>query len=126
MNHRSPLPFTLWLQNYCVPPPLREVIYEVSLKNFYYLKFDCPYPGLILVTDSNNQCVQCFGGQVGECRLRFGVRGRSPGQMQRPAGIAVLHNGNFAMADYDNKCVSIFEPSGKFVNRVGAGKLLGK
>jgi len=36
--------------------------------------------GIILVSDSNNQCVQCFGGQVGECRLRFGIRGRSPGQ----------------------------------------------
>ena len=46
--------------------------------------------------------------------------------MQRPAGVAVFQNGNFAVADYDNKCVSIYEPSGKFVNRVGAGKLLGK
>ena len=46
--------------------------------------------------------------------------------MQRPAGVAVLLNGNFAVADYDNKCVSVFDPSGKFVNRIGAGKLLGE
>ena len=51
---------------------------------------------------------------------------RSSGQMQRPAGVAVLANGNFAVADYDNKCVSIFEPTGKFVNRLGVGKLLGE
>jgi tripartite motif-containing protein 2/3 len=45
--------------------------------------------------------------------------------MQRPAGVTVLQNGNFAVADYDNKCVSVYEPNGKFVNRIGAGKLLG-
>lgn len=30
------------------------------------------------------------------------------------------------MADYENKWVSIFEPSGKYVSRIGNGKLLGK
>jgi tripartite motif-containing protein 2/3 len=46
--------------------------------------------------------------------------------MQRPTGVALMHNGNLAISDYDNKCVSVFEPNGKFVNRIGAGKLLGK
>ena len=82
--------------------------------------------GMIVVTDSNNQNVQCFDSVTGCARMRFGQKGRSPGQMQRPTGIALLHNGNLAIADYDNKCVSVFEPSGKFVNRIGAGKLLGK
>ena len=81
---------------------------------------------MIVVTDSNNQNVQCFDSVTGCARMRFGQKGRSPGQMQRPTGIALLHNGNLAIADYDNKCVSVFEPSGKFVNRIGAGKLLGK
>ena len=78
------------------------------------------------MTDSNNQCVQCFDSVTGCVRFRFGNRGRGPGQLQRPTGVALMHNGNLAIADYDNKCVSVFEPNGKFVNRIGVGKLLGK
>lgn len=85
----------------------------------------CLPSGLIVVTDSNNQCVQCFDSVTGCIRLRFGSRGRGPGQLQRPTGVALMQNGNLAIADYDNKCVSVFEPSGKFVNRIGVGKLLG-
>ncbi|GAB6023756.1 Tripartite motif-containing protein 2, variant 2 [Chamberlinius hualienensis] len=78
----------------------------------------------IIVTDSNNQCIQVFNEQ-GECKLRFGIRGRSAGQVQRPTGVTCLANGNTVIADYDNKWVSVFEPCGKFVSRVGVGKLLG-
>ena len=46
--------------------------------------------------------------------------------MQRPTGVCSLPNGNVAVADYDNKWVSIFDAAGKFVNKVGTGKLLGK
>lgn len=80
--------------------------------------------GRIAVADSNNQCIQVFT-LAGECKLRFGVRGRSIGQMQRPTGVAALPNGNYVVADYENKWVSIFEPSGKFITRIGHGKLLG-
>lgn len=45
--------------------------------------------------------------------------------MQRPAGVAAFQNGNIAIADYENKCVSVYDSTGKFVNRIGAGKLLG-
>ena len=76
------------------------------------------------MTDSNNQCVQSFG-PMGETRLKFGVRGRSPGQLQRPTGVCILPNGNLAVADYDNKWVSIFDSAGKFVSKIGGGKLLG-
>ena len=79
-----------------------------------------------MVTDSNNQCVQCFDSVTGCVRLRFGARGRGPGQLQRPTGVALMQNGNLAIADYDNKCVTVFEPSGKYVNRIGVGKLLGQ
>ena len=78
------------------------------------------------MTDSNNQCVQCFDSVTGCVRLRFGARGRGPGQLQRPTGVALMQNGNLAIADYDNKCVTVFEPSGKYVNRIGVGKLLGQ
>ena len=67
--------------------------------------------GRILVCDSNNQCVQVaitIGDDVvddddvskddylqvfsptGALLSRWGVRGRGPGQLQRPTGIAVM------------------------------------
>lgn len=50
----------------------------------------------------------------GELKNRFGVRGRSPGQLQRPTGVAVHPSGDIIIADYDNKWVSIFSCEGKF------------
>lgn len=56
---------------------------------------------------------QVFSNE-GQFRLRFGVRGRSPGQLQRPTGVTVDMNGDIIIADYDNRWVSIFSPEGKF------------
>lgn len=97
--------------------------------------------GRILIADSNNQCVQVHRtescAQVvwrsskrlfqhrnvwllqifsneGEFKSRFGVRGRTPGQLQRPTGVAVHPSGDIIIADYDNKWVSIFTSEGKF------------
>ena len=56
---------------------------------------------------------QVFSNE-GQFRLRFGVRGRSPGQLQRPTGVTVDLNGDIIIADYDNRWVSIFSPEGKF------------
>ncbi len=50
----------------------------------------------------------------GQFKSRFGVRGRTPGQLQRPTGVAVHPNGDIIIADYDNKWVSIFSSEGKF------------
>uniref|UniRef100_A0A4W5LTR3 Uncharacterized protein n=1 Tax=Hucho hucho TaxID=62062 RepID=A0A4W5LTR3_9TELE len=57
--------------------------------------------------------------------MRFGVRGRSPGQLQRPTGVTMDMNGDIIVADYDNRWVSIFSSDGKFKNKIGAGRLLG-
>ncbi len=84
----------------------------------------CCVNGKVLVADSNNQCVQVFN-TVGDFKLRFGSRGRNAGQLQRPTGVAVTLNGNYLVADYDNKWVSIFSPEGKYLNKIGTGKLLG-
>lgn len=78
----------------------------------------------IVIADSNNQCVQIFSSS-GECRLRFGTRGRQPGQLQRPTGVSVSAFGNYLVADYDNKWVSVFDPEGKYLSKIGSGKLLG-
>jgi len=57
--------------------------------------------------------------------LRFGAKGRQAGQLQRPTGVAVTGNGNYLVADYDNKWVSVHGPDGKYINKIGGGKLLG-
>lgn len=94
--------------------------------------------GRIVVADSNNQCIQVSVviivlitipfriwsdslipfAQVfsndGQFKMRFGVRGRSPGQLQRPTGVTVDMNGDIIVADYDNRWISIFSSDGKF------------
>lgn len=55
--------------------------------------------------------------------MRFGVRGRSPGQLQRPTGVTVDVNGDIIVADYDNRWISIFSSDGKFkVNNLSQEK----
>ena len=61
--------------------------------------------------------VQVFTN-TGDCKLRFGSAGRVPGKIQRPTGVAVTMNGNYLVADYDNKWVSVFAPDGKYLNKV--------
>lgn len=59
--------------------------------------------------------------------MRFGVRGRSPGQLQRPTGVTVDMNGDIIVADYDNRWISIFSSDGKFkVNYLGRSELFFK
>uniref|UniRef100_A0A6Q2X4G3 Tripartite motif-containing protein 2 n=1 Tax=Esox lucius TaxID=8010 RepID=A0A6Q2X4G3_ESOLU len=89
--------------------------------------------GKVLIADSNNQCVQWILAPCvlqifsndGLFKSRFGVRGRSPGQLQRPTGVAVHPSGDIIIADYDNKWVSIFSSDGKFKTKIGSGKLMG-
>lgn len=78
----------------------------------------------IIIADSNNQTVQVFNCN-GDCKLKFGSPGRVAGKMQRPTGIASTLNGNYLVADYDNKWISVFSPEGKYMNKIGTGKLLG-
>lgn len=59
------------------------------------------------------KCLQVFSND-GQFKMRFGVRGRSPGQLQRPTGVTVDMNGDIVVADYDNRWVSIFSSDGKF------------
>ncbi|KAH9507812.1 Tripartite motif-containing protein 2 [Bulinus truncatus] len=84
----------------------------------------CYHNDKVIVADSNNQSVQVFLPS-GECSLKFGTPGRAPGKMQRPTGVAVTQNGNFLVADYDNKWVSVFNPDGKYISRIGIGRLQG-
>lgn len=78
----------------------------------------CPLPSVptvspLLPAPSLAPLLQVFSNE-GQFKFRFGVRGRSPGQLQRPTGVAVDTNGDIIVADYDNRWVSIFSPEGKF------------
>lgn len=59
-------------------------------------------------------CVRQIFTNDGQFKSRFGIRGRTPGQLQRPTGVAIHPNGDIIIADYDNKWVSIFSSEGKF------------
>ena len=37
----------------------------------------------------------------------------------------MLQDGNIAVSDYDNKWISVYQPSGKFVSKLGGSRLLG-
>lgn len=66
--------------------------------------------------------IQVFSND-GQFKMRFGVRGRSPGQLQRPTGVTVDMNGDIVVADYDNRWVSIFSSDGKFKVRSSRSRL---
>lgn len=68
---------------------------------------------MLLMVLTSASPLQIFSND-GEFKNRFGVRGRSPGQLQRPTGVAVHPSGDIIIADYDNKWVSIFSCEGKF------------
>lgn len=72
-----------------------------------------PIVSPLLRPPSLDPLLQVFSNE-GQFKFRFGVRGRSPGQLQRPTGVAVDTNGDIIVADYDNRWVSIFSPEGKF------------
>ncbi|XP_053500590.1 tripartite motif-containing protein 3b isoform X1 [Ictalurus furcatus] len=106
-----------------------ELIYRVGTRGrekgeFTNLQGISTCSGRVVVADSNNQCIQVFTND-GQFKLRFGVRGRSPGQLQRPTGVTVDLNGDIIVADYDNRWISIFSSEGKFKNKIGSGRLMG-
>ncbi|TTP11309.1 Tripartite motif-containing protein 2 [Bagarius yarrelli] len=112
-----------------VNPIEDDLIFRIGTKGrnkgeFTNLQGVAASTGSILIADSNNQCVQIFSND-GEFQSRFGVRGRSPGQLQRPTGVAVHPNGDIIIADYDNKWVSIFSSDGKYKAKLGSGRLMG-
>uniref|UniRef100_A0A3Q2P4M3 RING-type E3 ubiquitin transferase n=1 Tax=Fundulus heteroclitus TaxID=8078 RepID=A0A3Q2P4M3_FUNHE len=91
-----------------------ELIYRGSLKSLKVCESE----------KINSRPLKVFSND-GQFKMRFGVRGRSPGQLQRPTGVTVDMNGDIIVADYDNRWISIFSSDGKFKNKIGAGRLMG-
>ena len=80
--------------------------------------------GRIVVADSNNQSVQIFTNGGRDYKLKFGIRGRQAGQFQRPVDVAETLHQNLLVSDAENKWISIHGPDGKYLNRIGVGKLV--
>uniref|UniRef100_A0A3Q1I7F2 RING-type E3 ubiquitin transferase n=1 Tax=Anabas testudineus TaxID=64144 RepID=A0A3Q1I7F2_ANATE len=94
-----------------------EMIYRVG--GTHLLLFEC-----LMMQNISLWSSSVFSND-GQFKMRFGVRGRSPGQLQRPTGVTVDMNGDIIVADYDNRWISIFSSDGKFKNKIGAGRLMG-
>lgn len=102
---------TFWLSSLC--------------KMYFVHDFKWEFLSLLTFEIRVKGFAKCFGN-TDWLPFRFGVRGRNTGQLQRPTGVASLPDGHYIVADYENRWISVFEPSGKYVNRIGKGNLLGK
>ncbi|TPP56718.1 Tripartite motif-containing protein 2 [Fasciola gigantica] len=78
----------------------------------------------ILVSDSNNACIQVFDSQA-QFLFRIGQYGYHPGQLMRPMDVAETINGNYLISDYELHCVTVFNPSGAYISRFGQRYLAG-
>lgn len=93
------------------------VFFLIDVRKYWFLDTVSPHQllryHLVCILHTLCYVPQIFSND-GQFKSRFGVRGRTPGQLQRPTGVAVHPNGDIIIADYDNKWVSIFSSEGKF------------
>ena len=76
---------------------------------------------LIFVADSYQGCVFTFTLD-GLFVRKFGGRGASVGQLNKPEGVASDSNGTVFVTDSKTKCVSIFNKEGIFIHSFGHGQ----
>jgi DNA-binding beta-propeller fold protein YncE len=72
--------------------------------------------GDVFVSDGyiNSRIVQ-FTKDGKFVRIFGGVKGNAPGQLQLPHGVAIDSKGRVLVSDSDNKRISVFDKSGKFL-----------
>ena len=75
----------------------------------------------LYVADINNHRVEKFTID-GKYLLQFGGAGSENGKLKHPIGLAV-HNHKVYVADYSNKCISVFQTDGKFHHTIESGQL---
>jgi hypothetical protein len=88
----------------------------------------CTTDDLIYATDSNNQRVNVFTID-GTFKFCFGNQAHSSNAtvaLRRPIGITVIKNENkILVCDYESKCVSFYDLTGKYQSKFGSNKLIG-
>ena len=72
--------------------------------------------GEVVVTTAD--CVSVFSPN-GKKLLSFGSQGSGQGQFKNPCGVAVDHEGNILVADYNNHRIQKFTANGQFLAAVG-------
>ena len=55
----------------------------------------------------------------GRFMFNFGRKGSQDGELMRPTGVAVGHDGNIIVADRDNHRIQVFSSEGRFVTKFG-------
>ena len=67
--------------------------------------------------------LKLFPFQVFDSRGRFlfnfGRKGSQDGELMRPTGVAVGHDGNIIVADRDNHRIQVFSSEGRFITKFG-------
>ena len=55
----------------------------------------------------------------GRFMFNFGRKGSQDGELMRPTGVAVGHDGNIIVADRDNHRIQVFSSEGRFMTKFG-------
>lgn len=55
----------------------------------------------------------------GRFLFNFGRKGSQDGELMRPTGVAVGHDGNIIVADRDNHRIQVFSSEGRFMTKFG-------
>ena len=56
----------------------------------------------------------------GRFMFNFGRKGSQDGELMRPTGVAVSHEGNIIVADRDNHRIQIFRSDGRYLAKFGS------
>jgi DNA-binding beta-propeller fold protein YncE len=72
----------------------------------------CDNTNLILVTDSDNCCVQVFQARLDLWMKRIGVKGDEEGRLKLPAQLVCDDNGFIYVVDYGKSMITVFAKSG--------------
>jgi len=72
----------------------------------------------IFVVEGNNHRVQLLS-ERGEYLSQFGGKGNRDHRLGRPLGLSVDSDGNVMVADYGDKLIKKFSPSGQFLCKIG-------
>ena len=73
--------------------------------------------GEMVVSERNGNCVSIISAN-GE-KKSFGTYGSAPGQFSSPEGVAINHEGNILVCDYNNHRIQQFSPTGEHLKTVG-------
>jgi DNA-binding beta-propeller fold protein YncE len=86
----------------------------------------CADDDVIVVSEADADRITVFNRRGGARLRRFGSQGSGDGQLSSPLGLCFIpRHRHVAVADWNNRRVSVFSIDGEFVRHVGVGVLRG-